>query len=263
MRSNWSDWSSIGVKLFKKRFTAKKFNSVFFSIRSNKLCVTSNKIFFMEFRTFQQLKKYRFVLGSTSPRRLEILGELGVTGIEVVPSNFEENVTKEGKSPEEYVLLTAQGKSDSVVEQVESKRAAPHLELQPTIILASDTVVVCNGQIFEKPDNPEQQFENLKYFRTHRDVNVKTAVIVTKIEGANKTTKQNVVNTKLEFDQELLDDFLKAYVASGEGLAVAGGFKVQGMGGLLWLDMMGEYHNGVGLPFKGTYALLDAVLNAR
>ncbi|CAK7897548.1 dTTP/UTP pyrophosphatase [[Candida] anglica] len=208
----------------------------------------------LNYSTYDKLKSYRFILASTSPRRKEILTDLGIANIEVIPSDFEENLPKT-LAPADYVAGTAHGKIDAVYNQIKESPGSK-------IILASDTVVVNNGRIFEKPRNKEIQLATLQSFRENPIVSVMTAVVVYRLENGETSflEESSVSETRLTFDTSISDEFLRAYVDSEEGLQAAGGFKVQGLGGLLWTELQGEYQAVVGLPFKGTFTLLEKVL---
>lgn len=214
----------------------------------------------LNYPTYDALKKCRFILASTSPRRLEILNELGVPNIEVIPSDFEENVSKEGISPVEYVTQTALGKIESVYGKLTSNPLET-LGLGTIILLASDTIVVNQGRIFEKPASKADQLENLKSFRENPIVNVITAIHIYRLEGGKRVSRASrSVSSQLTFDSKLTDQFLEAYVESEEGLLAAGGFKIQGLGGLLWSELQGDFRNVIGLPFKDTFELLEEIL---
>lgn len=206
----------------------------------------------MDYPLYAQLERCDFVLASTSPRRLEILRELGVPRIRVVAPNFAENLDKAG-TPEQYVTATALGKMELVWTAAGG----------PTVVLAADTVVVHEGHIFEKPATKTEQLRNLRRFRESRlPVRVITAVHVWGAAGEREAKAARLAVTTLTFDRALSDAFLEAYVNSGEGTRAAGGFKIQGVGGLLWSDVRGDYRNVVGLPFRDTFGAIEEVLQS-
>lgn len=205
----------------------------------------------MDYPLYAQLERCDFVLASTSPRRLDILREMRVPHIRVVAPDFAENLDKAG-TPEEYVTATALGKMELVWP------AAGGL----TVVLAADTVVVHEGRIYEKPATQTEQLRHLRRFRESAlPVRVITAVHVWGRAGERVAKAARLAVTTLTFDRALSDAFLEAYVNSGEGTRAAGGFKIQGVGGLLWGDVRGDYRNVVGLPFKDTFEALEEVLH--
>lgn len=206
---------------------------------------------------YDRLKAYQFVLASTSPRRLEILqNNLQIEGIKIIPSNFEENLLKEEHTCEQYVSNTSLGKGESVLRQL-AEQDGPD-----SIVLSSDTIVTCNEEIFEKPLTKERQLEMFQKFRKHPDLQVITSVNVMKYTASSKEhiTKSAVEITHLKFNDELSDEFLQCYVDSEEGILVAGGFKYQESGCLLFKSIEGDYFNIVGLPVVATFRLINEIL---
>lgn len=125
-------------------------------------------------------------------------------------------------------------------------------------------MIVANGQIYEKPVNKTIQLENLrKFVAEHTDIYAKTAVVVFIPAGETYQMLSHLESTKLQLDfANLTDGFLQLYVDSEEGLNAAGGFQIQGKGGLLFSKIDGDYSNVVGLPFASTFRLIErAVYN--
>ncbi|CUM50909.1 unnamed protein product [Debaryomyces fabryi] len=206
---------------------------------------------------YERLKQFQFVLASTSPRRLEILEKnLQIKDIEIMPSNFEENLLKEEHTCQEYVSNTSLGKGQAVVKQLISQNGPS------SIILSSDTIVTCNQEVFEKPQTKERQLEMFHKYHQHPDLEVITSVNIIKYDSVTKESiiKSAIEITKLRFNDELSDEFLKYYVDSEEGLHVAGGFKYQELGCLLFKSIDGDYFNIVGLPAGTTFRLLSDIL---
>lgn len=192
-----------------------------------------------------------YILALTSPRRLEILtSNLGIPRdhIEVVGSTFEENLSKEGVDPGHYVTETARHKALNVVENTKHSG----------LLIASDTVVVSGGVIYEKPGTLERQLEMIASYKHHRNVEVLTAVHVVRLEkGAVQQWETALETTSLSFNTNLSDEFIQDYVDSREGLDVAGGFKYQALGATLFTGISGDYFNVVGLPVAKTLGLIS------
>ncbi|GMM38634.1 nucleotide diphosphatase [Saccharomycopsis crataegensis] len=228
---------------------------------------------------YEKLKSKTFVLASTSPRRREILQKLGIQDFKIMGSNFEEDLDKSKYSVDDYVLQTATYKGLSVLSHfLQSKDSNKDF-----IILASDTIVECEGIIYEKPSSKIDQFEKLKHIKDCKfPIYVKTAVVIFSRRNSNDSCENNwkkygnitdvnilkdlkidshLESTKLTMDYENLDDsFLQLYVDSNEGAGAAGGFQIQGMGGLLFSKIEGDYNNVVGLPFTSTWRLIEKCL---
>lgn len=204
---------------------------------------------------FSRLKEYNFVLGSSSPRRREILAQnINIADFSVVKSTFEENLSKES-SDVEYVTTTAAHKIESIVEQLEPGHKY--------ILLVADTVVSCGGRIFEKPETPSRQLDMLRHYRSHpNDIRVITAVHLCEIDATKTIVKRllDYESTSLCFRADLSDAQLQYYVDSEEGLEVAGGFKYQSLGCLLFSGIQGDYFNVVGLPAAKTFSMLELML---
>ena len=90
-----------------------------------------------------------FILASSSPRRLDMLQGLGLP-FKVIPPIYEE-IRKEGEDPVDYALRNSINKALSVL----SLLKATHQELDDTIIISADTIVLINGQVLEKPTDPQ------------------------------------------------------------------------------------------------------------
>lgn len=201
-----------------------------------------------------ELSKHNLVLGSTSPRRQEILKTvLGIPSFSVACSTFEENLSKEDVNKNEYVTNTANGKIESIVSSLSQN--------QSHILIVADTIVCCGDKIFEKPGTPESQYKMLNCYREVGKVEVLTSTHVCLIKhGAIVDQRHKLVETILLFDTELTDKELEFYVESGEGFHVAGGFKYQSMGSMLFNGLVGDYYNVVGLPVSATAHLLKEIV---
>lgn len=177
---------------------------------------------------------------------------MGFENVEIYPSNFPEDLKKEDYTPQDYVLNTAIGKAQAVYEELKNKGEAGN-----TIILAADTVVEIDGQIFEKPKDKQDQLKNLTYYRDSRKIQHVLSGVVVINEGV---VSSFVEDTALHFDYEASDEMLKAYVDTNEGLGVAAGYRVQLRGSLLMKKIDGDYYNAVGLPFRNTFKLIEKAL---
>lgn len=186
----------------------------------------------------------KLILCSGSPRRLEILQQMGFNP-QVIQSEFIENVNKIGKSPIEYVEMTSFGKLQWVKD---------NFTLSKSLLISADTIVVCNGEIYEKPLTKEVNLSMLNKFFEIGQVQVITSV---NIFNTETNEHQHFTETTIcHMAKWLTQNDLNTYVSSLEGLQVAGGFKIQGMGSFLFSKIDGDFYNVVGLPFSGTYRLL-------
>lgn len=179
----------------------------------------------------------RLILASASPRRAELLAQIGVP-FEVVPADIDET-PKPGEAPEAYVERLAREKALAVA-GAESRLP----------VLGSDTSVVIGGDILGKPDSPASARSMLQRLSgsTHQVI---TAVAVA-VPGRCHC---RVVTTNVTF-RPLSQAEIHAYVASGEPFDKAGGYGIQGLGGIFVCELKGSYSAVVGLPLCETAELL-------
>lgn len=180
------------------------------------------------------------ILASASPRRAELLDQIGVD-YSVQPADVDETPI-EGECPEDYVTRLALGKAQAVA--VDSPEHA--------LVLGSDTSVVIDGEILGKPENHEAAAAMLQRLsgRAHQ---VMTAVALVH-RGQSKAV---LVVTDVEF-RTLSASEIEAYIASGEPMDKAGSYGIQGLGGIFVREIRGSYSAVVGLPLQETAALMDA-----
>lgn len=197
----------------------------------------------------------RVILGSSLPRRAEILEtNLGVSQFEVFPSQFAEDLPKAGKTVEQYVSQTCRCKAEEITTRLKGD--------EPYVLICCDTVIDCDGKVREKPKTPERQREMIQEYRNIGDIKVISAVTVIAGSGAGRIEGEatGVCTTRLKFNSQVDDGWIDQYVASGEGLEVAGGFKYQEKGSYIFENIEGDYFNIVGLPVATTHRLIEQVL---
>ncbi len=177
----------------------------------------------------------RLVLASQSPRRRELLAQLGLA-LEVRPAHADESV-RPGEPPRDYVLRVAREKARTVPGDV---------------VLAADTAVVLGDAVLGKPFDAADARRMLRALSgtTHE---VLTAVVVRRT--AIRLELDAVVTTKVRF-APLSDAAVDWYVGTGEPLDKAGAYAIQGAGGAFVLGVEGSVSNVVGLPLAETAALL-------
>lgn len=206
------------------------------------------------------LRGKRVILASASPRRKALLAQIGLTNVEVIPSKFEENLSK-SLSPFEYVLATATQKALAVYkDEIDNEEKG-----EPGLILAADTVVVnAMGDILEKPRSEAHHIAMLKGLRDSGVHRVYTAVVVvTPLQSARDpgyAMESTTEETLVKFDPDITDELLLAYVRTREGADKAGGYGIQGTGAILVEKIEGSFDNVVGLPLRTTLKLIGSVL---
>lgn len=186
--------------------------------------------------------------------------QIGLTNIEVIPSNFAEDIPKAGLSAIEYVLETATQKAmDVYTREIDNPTKG-----EPALIIAADTIVVGYfGEILEKPRSEAQHVQMLTMLRDTGDHKVYTAVAcmapLASARPPGYTLETHVEETTVRFDRTVTDDLLLAYVKTREGADKAGGYGIQGTGCVLVERIEGSYDNVVGLPLRATLQLIEKV----
>lgn len=187
-------------------------------------------------------------LASASPRRRELLSQIGVDFDLLLPDDPEAaerlEAVRPGEPPNHYVQRVAIAKLQLAV----ASRERQALEIRP--ILAADTTVAIGGRILGKPADIDQARAMLQALsgRTHR---VLSAVAV-----ARGTRIQHRVQVSRVWFDRIPAAALEAYARSGEGLDKAGGYGIQGVAGGFVRKIEGSYTGIMGLPLYETRRLL-------
>jgi septum formation protein len=179
----------------------------------------------------------RLLLASASPRRAELLRAAGIS-FDIQPANADESVHP-GEQPAAYVQRVAEAKARVVL-----PRAGPR------VVLAADTTVVVDGDIFGKPQNEQDAVRMLRALGGRRH-EVMTGVTL----AAADRVLTRVETTAVEF-APLSQDEIDWYVASGEPVDRAGAYAVQGLASRFVTRVEGSYSNVVGLPISLVYDML-------
>ncbi|KAL9600943.1 MAG: hypothetical protein Q9219_002878 [cf. Caloplaca sp. 3 TL-2023] len=201
----------------------------------------------------------RIILASASPRRRQLLSQIGLHNLSIIPSTVPEAFPKT-LSPFEYVLQTATQKAMAVYS---SQIDTPDGEL--ALLIAADTVVVSpKGQILEKPRSEADHIAMLKSLRDSISHKVYTAVVVmaplSSARDPGYALQSTVEETTVKFAKDISDDLIVSYVKTREGADKAGGYGIQGIGAILVDRIEGSFDNVVGLPLRPTLALIEKVL---
>ncbi|KAI9752238.1 MAG: hypothetical protein M4579_005714 [Chaenotheca gracillima] len=215
----------------------------------------------LDLPALNQLKGQRVILASASPRRKQLLAQIGLTNLSVVPSTEPEDFSK-SLSPFEYVLQTATKKALTVYRQEINNTSEGDLAL----IIAADTVVVSHfGDILEKPRSEREHVTMLRQLRDEGAHKVFTAVAVmaplVSAKAPGYAMETAVEETLVRFDREITDDLIDAYVKTREGVDKAGGYGIQGIGSILVERIEGSFDNVVGLPIRATLRSIEKVVH--
>jgi len=180
------------------------------------------------------------ILASASPRRLELLAQLGIKPHSVHPADIDETPLK-GELPVTYAKRMALEKAEAIAKQMPGK-----------IILAADTVVFCGRRILPKAEDEEAARECLAVLSGRRH-KVITAVTVAKNGGSQSKHAITTVRFK-----RLASAEIERYMASKEWYGKAGGYAIQGIAAAFIPWINGSCDNVIGLPLYETSLLLES-----
>ena len=173
----------------------------------------------------------RLILASKSPRRYELLKQVGFD-FDVIPSRIEENFFKE-ESPKKHVLRLAEAKALDVGRQYPDRW-----------VIAADTIVYIDHSILGKPKNREEAMEMLRRLsgKEHWVLTGFSVQHLQKGKGDGEAVRTAVKVKKLTPVE------MEWYIQTGEPFDKAGGYAIQGIGSFMIESIKGSYTNVVGLP---------------
>ena len=178
-------------------------------------------------------------LASGSPRRHELLTQLGVSFERIIPGVEEQRHPQE--SAQQYVVRLAREKA----------QAGVALTARDLPVLGADTIVIVNGEVLEKPRDTYHAAAMLRQLsgQTHQ---VMTAVAL----ADSQRVLERLVVTDVTF-KVLAEREIDAYIARGEPMDKAGAYGIQGLGGCFVRRINGSYYAVVGLPLVETGELIS------
>ncbi len=187
---------------------------------------------------------HRLVLASASPRRLQLLQQIGIEPYALKPADLDETPQK-NEQPRALAKRLAEAKAEAVC-----KACKDDPDLAGCYILAADTVVAVGRRILPKAELAEEASQCLTLLsgRTHK---VFSGITLITPKGKTRT---KVVTTKVRFKR--LNHDIDPYIASGEWRGKAGGYAIQGIAGTFVVNLVGSYSSVVGLPLHETANLL-------
>ncbi len=171
-----------------------------------------------------------YILASASPRRKELLGELGITPV-VCPTDADETI-EEKLTPDKFVEVLSKRKADAYTGEL----------AEDDILVAADTVVALDDEILGKPTDPQNAFDMLKSLSGNSH-SVYTGITV-------KSKDKSITacgETKVIF-REMTDTEIWEYVNSGDPMDKAGAYGIQGEAGRFVSAIDGSLNNVIGLP---------------
>ena len=170
----------------------------------------------------------QLILASASPRRKELMGFFHVPFV-IRAADIDETMDPAGNPYDE-------------VGRVSRAKAMATPREEGDVVVAADTIVVCEGKVLGKPHSEEEAVEMLSLL-SGRDHQVMTGVTVLRGDMAETVTEVTDVHFRPLSEKEI-----RAYVATGEPMDKAGSYGVQGGGALFCARLEGDYYNVMGLP---------------
>ena len=186
----------------------------------------------------------RLYLASRSPRRRELLHQIGIE-FDTLISPFEVDETPlAGEAPATYVERVTRAKAAQGLSLIRER----HLIAHP--VLSADTTLEVDGEIIGKPDSPSHAESILHRLsgRTHR--------VITGVAVANRLRCDYVASVSEVRFRPLAQDEIRHYILSGEPMDKAGAYGIQGRAGLFVAHIAGSYSGIMGLPLCETGELL-------
>ncbi len=170
------------------------------------------------------------ILASQSPRRRELLGQMGLTDFQIIPAQGDEFIP-EHATPAQAVESLSRQKAEEIA-----------VQFPEAIVIGADTVVALENRILGKPQDEKDAIQMLTALSGNSHT-VYTGVTVCHGEKILTAHEATVVHFR-----PLTSAEIAAYVATGEPMDKAGSYGIQGRGGLLVDSIQGDYPNVVGLP---------------
>ncbi|MEW5307407.1 MAG: hypothetical protein WDW38_008786 [Sanguina aurantia] len=198
-----------------------------------------------------QLIQKKFVLASASPRRRELLTNIGVK-FEVIPSSFDELLPhKDYPRAADYATATALQKALEVA-KTHGSGTPSHPSRPVDIVIGADTVVEHGGLILEKPADAADALSMLRRLsggqhHVHTGVAVVLPQAIDPVTGVPPYVRTFSCTTAVQFDT-LSDEAIHAYIATGEPFGKAGSYGIQGPAGAFVKGIDGCYFNVMGFP---------------
>jgi len=183
------------------------------------------------------LKEYRIILASHSPRRRQLLRELGVEFTEI-SAKVDETVP-EGMTPEEAATYISEKKADHFMEFLDDGR---------TILITADTLVIVDGKVIGKPEGKEGAREMLRLLsgKMHR--------VVTGVTVRSKSKNISFTDLTDVYFSKLTDEEIGYYLENYQPYDKAGAYGIQEWIGFIGINRIdGSYFNVMGLPVQRLY----------
>jgi len=182
------------------------------------------------------------VLASASPRRRDLLAQIGIEPALILPSDIDETAAP-GEVPRDYALRMARDKATAIASRPEAAGA---------VVLAADTVVACGRRILPKAEDERTAADCLRLLSGRRHRVIGGVAVIDTTGRVQVRVCETVVTVK-----RLTGEEIAAYLSGGEWRGKAGGYAIQGHAARFVRFLSGSYSNVVGLPLYETAHLLE------
>lgn len=192
----------------------------------------------------------KFILASASPRRRELLEQIGLD-FDILVANADEKGIDKNLPPKVYTCELAVLKASACCKVLIEKAQ------KNNYVIAADTIVYLDNTILGKPKDEEDAKRILKKL-SGREHEVYTGVCIMRTKDGFGVSKS--VKTTVKF-KDLSDIEIDKYIKTGEPMDKAGAYGIQGLGSVFVEEIKGDYFNVVGLPLGEVYKILNEEFN--
>jgi septum formation protein len=179
----------------------------------------------------------RIILASASPRRVELLNQVGIQ-VEVIPAHIDETIY-EHENARDAILRLAHAKNQVVFDQYPE-----------SCVISADTMVLLEGIPYNKPLDESDAFRMLK------DLSGKTHQVMTACVIQSPSFKEEILSITDVTMIELSDDDIVRYISTSEPMDKAGAYAIQGQAGWMIEKIEGDFYTVVGLPLSQCVKIL-------
>ena len=200
-----------------------------------------------------KLDSYKIILASASPRRTELLGQIGMEH-EIIVSDCEEIITSE--VPQDVVMELSTQKAEDVYKKYKISHPVENF-----LVIGSDTIVSIDGMILGKPKDEEDAHSMISRLQGNTHQVYTGVTILWNVEGKKK---QNTFYECSNVDvYPMSEEEIKDYIHSGEPMDKAGSYGIQGRFAAHIRGIHGDYNNIVGLPVGRIYQEIKKELGGK
>ncbi|PZQ44607.1 MAG: septum formation protein Maf [Micavibrio aeruginosavorus] len=181
------------------------------------------------------------ILASASPRRVDLLSQIGITPDNIIPADIDETLLQ-NELPHTFAQRLAKGKAQKI--------AASNND---AYVLAADTVVACGRRVLDKPTDADDARRILKILSGRRHTVYGGICLI----GPDGKIREKLCKTIVSF-RRLSEADIEAYIQSGDWKGKAGAYAIQGLAATYVKFLSGSYSNVIGLSLYDTMRLLES-----